>query len=92
MGTVDVSICSIREYWKFYQNYCKTKVLLTKFLLIAGLVYIDPNDPRKIPTLFGIYALHAACGYAEYPDVFTRVTKILDWIESKTRKYGKKLL
>ena len=54
------------------------------FLLTAGLVYIDPNDPRKIPTLLGIVSFTGACGYAEYPDVFGRVTKILDWIESKT--------
>ena len=59
------------------------------FLLTAGLVYIDPNDPRKIPTLLGIVSFSGACGYAEYPDVFGRVTKILDWIESKTRKYEK---
>ena len=50
----------------------------------SGLVYIDPNDPRKIPTLLGIVSFSGACGYAEYPDVFGRVTKILDWIESKT--------
>ena len=53
-------------------------------------MYVDPNNnPHKISTLLGITSLVAACGYPEYPDVFARVTRVLDWIESKTSKYVK---
>lgn len=30
-----------------------------------------------------------ACEYPDYPDAFWRITNVLSWIESKTRKYGK---
>ena len=53
-------------------------------------MYVDPNNnPHKISTLLGITSFVGACGYPEYPNVFGRVTGVISWIESKTRKYGK---
>ena len=44
----------------------------------------DSNSGEKIATLIGITSWGAACGYAEYPDVFARVTHVLDWINEET--------
>ena len=58
----------------------------------AGLVWTDPDpkkNPEKVATLIGILSWLGACGYAKYPDVFGRVTHVLDWIESKTGEYRK---
>ena len=56
------------------------------------MVWTDPDlksNPKKLATLIGISSFGGACGYSEYPDVFGRVTHVLDWITSKTRKYNK---
>lgn len=47
------------------------------------------NNPQSIPTLLGISSWIGACGYVEYPQIFGKVTHVLDWIKRKTSKYRK---
>ena len=56
--------------------------------ILAPLVYIDPDstEPNKIAVLIGIVSWGAACGYAEYPDVYTSVRDTIHWIKSETGK------
>ena len=51
------------------------------------LIYIDPEDKRGIATLIGIISWGAACGYTEWPSVYSRVSHVMDWIKEKTGKY-----
>ena len=66
----------------------------------AGLVqYEQDNNPHCyqdsegnsrcywVPTVLGIASWVSACGYVEYPDVYGRVTRALNWIQSITGKY-----
>ena len=56
-------------------------------MVTGPVVYIDPNNnPSRIATLIGIISWNGACGYAAWPDVHGRVTKILGWIKSVTGK------
>ena len=41
-------------------------------------------------TLIGIVSWGAGCGYAEYPDIYGRVTHVLNWIELNTGKRNTK--
>ena len=41
-------------------------------------------------TLIGIVSWGAGCGYAEYPDIYGRVTHVLNWIELNTGKRTQK--
>ena len=65
----------------------------------AGLVYYDKtNDPHcrhdperrhlrscyYAPTLIGVSSWVSACGYVEYPDVYGRITHVLNWIQGIT--------
>ena len=65
--------------------------------MTAGIVYMEKDDTpfcyhyskesvrcHYMPTIIGIASWVGACGYAEYPDVFGRVTSVLDWIKAKT--------
>ena len=59
-------------------------------MVTGPVVYIDPNNnPSRIATLIGIISWNGACGYAEWPDVHGRVTKILEWIKSFTGKINR---
>ena len=62
-------------------------IYISFFYFIAGIVWIDPKDnPRKIPTIIGLAQQTGACGYAEYPSVFARVSYVLGWIKDITCK------
>ena len=54
--------------------------------ILAPLVYINPDstEPNKIAVLIGIVSWGAACGYAEYPDVYASVRDTVQWIKSET--------
>ena len=54
-----------------------------KFTFLAALVDIENGRA----TIFGVTSWSLACGYAEYPDVFGRVSKVRDWIEMFARVY-----
>ena len=41
-------------------------------------------------TLIGIVSWGAGCGYAEHPDIYGRVTHVLNWIELNTGKRNTK--
>ena len=56
------------------------------FIILGPLVYIDPNTDVRTATLIGIVSWSGACGYPEYPDVYGRVTKIVEWITKETGK------
>ena len=63
-----------------------TSILFQSYVIEkAGIVWVDPTS-HNIPTLIGIQSFSGACGYAAYPDVFGRVTHVLDWITEKTSK------
>ena len=51
---------------------------------VAPLVYINPKEKKRTAILVGITAWVAACGYAEWPDVYGRVSHVTDWITEKT--------
>ena len=51
---------------------------------VAPLVYINPEEKDRTAILVGITSWAGACGYAEWPDVFGRVSHITDWITEKT--------
>ena len=40
-----------------------------------------------MPTLIGIASWGGGCGDVEYPDIFGKVTHVLDWIKRKTSKH-----
>ena len=62
----------------------------THFIGKAGIVRTDPtNNPENMPTLIGIASWVGACGYVEYPNIFGKVTHVLDWIKRKTSKHKK---
>ena len=50
----------------------------------APLVYINTEKEKRIAILIGITSWAAACGYAEWPDVYGRVSHVADWIKEKT--------
>ena len=43
----------------------------------------NPETEEKIATLIGVVSWGAACGYAEYPDVYSNVMNVLNWIKDK---------
>ena len=47
---------------------------------------LNENDKNKekAATLIGIVSWGAACGYAEYPDVYANVMNVLNWIKDVT--------
>ena len=47
-------------------------------------MYINPEQKKRTAILIGITSWAAACGYAEWPDVYGRVSSVLDWITEKT--------
>ena len=47
-------------------------------------MYINPEQKKRTAILIGITSWAAACGYAEWPDVYGRVSSMLDWITEKT--------
>ena len=51
---------------------------------VAPLVYINPEAKKRTAILVGVNSWAAACGYAEWPDVFGRVSHVTDWITEKT--------
>ena len=52
---------------------------------LGPLVHIEPKgDSDGIATLIGVVSWGAACGYAQYPDVYAKVSLVLDWIHSET--------
>ena len=51
---------------------------------VAPLVYINPETKKRTAILVGVNSWAAACGYAEWPDVFGRVSHVTDWITEKT--------
>ena len=51
------------------------------YIIAAGLVFYDNDHGEVLATLVGIHSWSGACGYAEYPGVFGRVTVALEWIE-----------
>ena len=51
---------------------------------VAPLVYINPEAKKRTAILVGINSWAAACGYAEWPDVFGRVSHVVDWVTEKT--------
>ena len=66
----------------------------------AGLVYYEKdNNPYCyqdsernsrcywVPTLIGITSWVTACGYVDYPEVYGRVSRVVNWIQSITGKY-----
>ena len=56
-------------------------------IFLGPLVYIDPSESSentKIATLIGIVAWNAGCGDVNYPDVYSRVSDVLDWITRET--------
>ena len=63
-------------------NYRQLKIYFV--IVVAGLVSFSSENDESIATLVGITSWGAACGYAEYPGVYGRVTAVLDWIEKET--------
>ena len=51
---------------------------------VASLVYINPEEKERTAILVGITSWSGACGYAEWPNVFGRVSHVTDWITAKT--------
>ena len=51
---------------------------------VAPLVYIKSKGKKRTAILIGITSWVAACGYAEWPDVYGRVSHVTDWITEKT--------
>ena len=47
---------------------------------------LNENDENKerTATLIGVVSWGAACGYAEYPDVYANVMNVLNWIKDVT--------
>ena len=63
----------------------------------AGLVHYDQdNNPHCyqdsdgqsrcywVPTVIGITSWITSCGYVEYPEVYGRVSHVVNWIQSIT--------
>ena len=54
-------------------------------LHLGPLVHIEHKGPYDgIATLIGLVSWGAACGYPQYPDVYARVSIVLDWIHAET--------
>ena len=51
---------------------------------VAPLVYINPEEKKRTAILIGITSQVAACGYAEWPDVYARVSHVTEWITKNT--------
>ena len=47
-------------------------------------MYINPEEEKRIGILIGVTSWAAACGRAEWPDVYGRVSRVADWIKEKT--------
>ena len=48
-------------------------------------MHIELKGPFDgIATLIGIVSWGGACGFAEYPDVYAKVSLVLDWIHKET--------
>ena len=68
----------------------RNSLLITSFpihIFLGPLVYIDPSESSentKIATLIGIVAWNAGCGDVNYPDVYSKVSDVLDWITRET--------
>ena len=45
------------------------------------------TENPKIATLIGIVAWNAGCGDVNYPDVYSRVSDVLDWITRETGQH-----
>ena len=71
----------------------------------AGLVHYDQdNNPHCyqdsegksrcywVPTVVGITSWITSCGYVDYPEVYGRVSRVVNWIQSITGKYIEILL
>ena len=51
------------------------------------MVHIEPKGHKDgMATLIGIVSWGAACGYAQYPEIYSKVSLILDWIHTETGK------
>ena len=53
-------------------------------ITVAPLVYINPKEKKRTAILVGITAWVSACGYAEWPDVYGRVSHVTEWITENT--------
>ena len=63
-------------WWSLNCNY---------HLNLGPLVLSEDKGPFDgIATLIGISSWGAACGFAEYPDVYAKVSLALDWINKET--------
>ena len=55
---------------------------------LGPLVLIErKGNSDGIATLIGIISWGPACGYARYPTVYARVSKVLDWIKKETGNF-----
>ena len=88
MLIVDVIIKEISKAWLYFITFQSLiHIYISFYHFKAGIVWIDPKDnPRKIPTIIGLAQQTGACGYAEYPSVFARVSYVLGWIKDITCK------
>ena len=50
----------------------------------APLVILNKESEPMTATLIGIVSWGAGCGYVEHPDIYGRVTHVLNWIELNT--------
>ena len=58
--------------------------ILYQNISVAPLVYINPEEKKRTAILVGITSWVAACGYAEWPDVYGRVSHVTEWITKNT--------